>query len=243
MEYNSAVDYYDLVMSFAKENPSYAKEVWSGNHSCYLEHICYMDDFTFHPSFISRKFSKDFRNNFWWKWFVSDVKQQAASRVAFTCAKNAILNSLDIKDSYLFITVNFDDSSNITAKKMLDIAQKLCKLRYFVSGKYVLEKFREQEGIHHHIHFLVKTSTREKVSDICKAIYKPKYVKDYVKGIQFIDIKNPYAANASKRAQAYDVYDKYVSGDKQSSKLPYVAKDRKWRDENFIEHLYEFLNV
>jgi len=239
MQYNSLVDYFDLAKSFARDNSSYAKEVWSDNHSCYLEHICYMDDFTF----VNKKFTNDFRNNFWYKWFVSDVKQQAASRVAYQCAKNQILNSLDIKDSFLFITLNFDDSTTITAKKMLDIAQKVCKLRYFVSGHYVLEKFREKEGIHHHIHFLVKTATREKVSDICKAIYKPKYVRDYVKGIQFVDVKSPFAAKIEKRAQPYEACLKYVSGDKQTAKLPYIEKDRVWRDENKIDHLYEFLNV
>lgn len=235
MNYNPEIDYFEIMLSFACENKKHDIAVWGAHCTEYSQQIYLVDKSS--SGYFER--NPGSRNIFWFNWYCTDYADAERKKQQYRLVSDSMSQLYKVNESYLFITLNFDDTTTINGNKMLDIASRVVKLGFFVSGMYVLEKFREKEGIHHHVHFLVITKKRLKLSDVSKAIYKPKYVKDYVKGINFVDIKSPFG-KGDKKARSYEDCEKYVSGDKRMEKLAYVAKDIIWREQLGLEHLYKF---
>lgn len=146
----------------------------------------------------------------------------------------AIRSLQNTQPMYAFITVGWNEQT-VTAKNMLMASQNILNLKYFSTAYMVLEKHREN-GIHHHTHYLVEFLEKFHVSKLLGWIYQTKGVKAICLKQNFIDYLGPQ--NDKKPYQTYQVYFGYINGNKQESKLRYVADDKKWRLENNIKDLY-----
>lgn len=142
------------------------------------------------------------------------------------------------EDHWAFITVGFNEQT-ITPSKMLSVSKKISELKYFKSCEFVLEKHREN-GIHHHTHFLVRFHGKQYLSKMLGWVYQVRGMKDVCLKREFIDILGPL--NKKKDFQSYQIYHEYIRGNKRDQKLKYVELDRKWREENGIDHLYSLKN-
>lgn len=145
------------------------------------------------------------------------------------------LNAVGAADSdFAFITIGWNPQE-ILPDVMLRLSLSIFRLKYFRSCDMVLEKYRAN-GEHYHTHFLVKFVDKYPPSKIIGWIFQTKGVKKYVLGKQFID----YKGSGKKVSCAdYVTYHNYVRGIKKPEKMPYVEKDRQWREECMIQHLYE----
>lgn len=136
--------------------------------------------------------------------------------------------SFDADMLWAFITIGFNEQT-VTPQKMKSVSENVAGLKYFKECSYVLEKFREN-GIHHHTHFLVKFHKKEYKSKVIDWIFQTKGLKEICLSKSFIDIKGPL--NSQKGYQTYALYEQYILGNKQESKLPYCVKDEEWRKKN-----------
>lgn len=127
---------------------------------------------------------------------------------------------------WYFVTINFDD--NIVTDDVETLAfntsvRKIYNTPIFSNVRFVCEKFRKEEGIHRHIHMLVDSSAPK--SRVIQQVFQK--VKKYCGSDRFIDVKNWTNANR-------EVYEEYIRGNKQSSKMEYVEKDKAWRQQKKI---------
>jgi len=146
--------------------------------------------------------------------------------------------SSEVKQFYCFLTINYNDQTNIDIKIMHRIAQQILGQKNVLTAKYVHEKHRKEEGIHHHTHFLITTEKYISAGDMIDPIFKISAIKNYVGSRNFIDC---VVAHARKNnAHAYADYEKYINGDKKEEKMKYIILDRAWRIETGYEHQYEY---
>lgn len=132
------------------------------------------------------------------------------------------------KSKYFFVTVGFDDKT-ITVPKIKKFRESVLKMAGVKFHSHVVEKFRRNDKgdiyEHHHMHFLIETD-----------YYKAKVVQYFytkatnklntvVAAKSFIDVKND---------ASFEVYEKYISGEKKQEKMACVEMDKKWRLENEI---------
>lgn len=155
-----------------------------------------------------------------YEYMVTKAEQELLRRQAKSLVQT-ILSPDTTNTKWAFVTVNFDDTriTDATEVKILNQAvNKIINTPGLTNAKYVVEKFRKEEGIHRHIHFLFDTELRK--SKIIQYIFQK--VKDHVVGPQFIDVKT-YKDNKKS------VYEDYVRGVKRDEKMEYVEADRRWR--------------
>jgi len=153
-----------------------------------------------------------------------------------------------VPSNWIFMTVNFDDKTNINGHIMLSLARKVCGINatagvpLFTSGIFSLEKNRRDEFgkdyIHHHVHFLLNLSMHLRVSKILEKVFAVAGLKEYCKKISFIDIKTPDAKKYENRAQPYEVCEKYVMGLKCDDKAECIGADILWRLSLGLETYY-----
>lgn len=137
---------------------------------------------------------------------------------------------------WAFITLNFDDSNNPTVKQIMTAVTKTLEKPFFIEVTAVVERHRT-DGIHLHSHFLVKFAKKISPTRIIDGIYALRSVQAVLREKNFIDYLGPQ--KPEKYHAPFDVYYNYVRGLKKEQKMPYVEQDRKWREENNIQHLYE----
>jgi len=138
--------------------------------------------------------------------------------------------------NWAFVTVGFNEQT-ITVPQMLAVSSNISKFKHFTSGKYVLEKFRTN-GIHHHTHFLVDLDCKYTPSKLAQDLFKTKGLSKICLSASFIDVK--MLTNKKNKAQPRAVYEDYLEGIKQESKMACVYKDREFRKENNIQDAYIF---
>lgn len=166
---------------------------------------------------------------------------------------NIIQRSLDVVPDlgqWVFLTVGFDDKTNIDGHIMLLLAQKICKVNLkkgvplFSSGIFNLEKHRKDKSgadyIHHHAHFLLNLTEHTRASKIVELIFKASGIKEFCKQQNFIDVKTPNAKDYAKRAQPYPVCDNYIHGIKSGEKQECVGADILWRQSLGLDTIYEY---
>jgi len=149
----------------------------------------------------------------------------------------ANLNKTDSSDfAWAFVTVNWDDN-NVTVAKMLKASKSIFEKPWVASGSLmVLEKHRKDEGIHHHTHYLIKFDEKKEPSRVIDETWKSAGVKSICREKNWVDYIGPQ--KAKKGFRPYQTYYNYIHGQKTEEKMPYVEKDRTWREENNIEHIY-----
>lgn len=142
-----------------------------------------------------------------------------------------------VEDFYwAFITLNFDDSNNPSIKQILTAVSKTLEKPFFINVIAVVERHR-QDGIHLHSHFLVKFPKKISPTRVIDGIYALRSVQAVLREKNFIDYLGPQKPD--KYHAPYQVYYDYIHGIKKDEKMPFVEQDRKWREENNIQHLYE----
>lgn len=126
---------------------------------------------------------------------------------------------------WAFVTVGFNDSivTDVNETGVFNtVVAKVISTTGFMDVKFVCEKHRVN-GIHRHIHFLIRTELRK--SKIIQYIHQK--TKQYTYGIQCVDVK-------TYKDGRLEVYENYIKGEKKEEKMSCVEKDRIWRREKQI---------
>lgn len=123
-----------------------------------------------------------------------------------------------------FVTVGLNHQT-WSVSSGVKLIESILSFDWVDKAQAVFELHREN-GIHPHIHFLIESNLSK--SKILEKIWACKGIKKIVLQKSFIDYK-----------LAMPYHDKYILGDKTEDKIIYVNKDRVWRVENNIKHLYE----
>lgn len=148
------------------------------------------------------------------------------------------INSKNNEDfPWAFVTINWDDN-NVTVAQMKKASATIFGKPWVGNGSLmVLEKHRKDEGIHHHTHLLLKFTEKKNPSRVIDEIFMSAGVRAICREKNWVDYLGPQKPKKGHRP--YQVYYDYVHGNKCEEKMPYVEKDRSWREENNIEHIYE----
>jgi hypothetical protein len=186
-----------------------------------------------HPTFVP-KYSEDYTLPYY------DILRELYNHPACSneFAKKCLVSDLDWKkksekllnELYFtqptkhFVTIGFNHQT-WTVGKCVALIQNILTFDWITGAKCVFEKHREN-GEHPHVHLLIDSILPK--SKILEKIWAAKGIKKLVLKKSFIDYK-----------PAMDYHEKYILGDKQEAKIPYIEKDRIWRQENQINHLYE----
>jgi len=227
LAYNPIIRYAEQVIEFAKSNRQF-----DGNPDYYLD-MCNTVKMIEGSRHVTE--SKIDRNVVWFNWH----KQQRIQKERIRIDRLIVEQSLaPPDDAYVFITVGFDDKTDIDYPKMCGIADQILRLngsKFVKTCDYVIEKHRGTEDgtiyIHHHIHFLVIMAERMKRSKIIESIFKLAGIKKYCTKPNFIDVKTPGHKDFDKRARPYaDLYN-YVKGIKTTSKQKCLELDTAWRNQ------------
>lgn len=132
------------------------------------------------------------------------------------------------REYWAFITIGYDDSTDIDYKKMVEMSNDILDMDIFLSSQVSHEKYR-LDGIHHHTHMLVFFKSKQYKSKVIDWIYQKlnkKKFKKYIKGKQSIDYKD------ASSTTSLSTYRKYIVGEKVGNKMECVEKDRQWRIES-----------
>jgi len=238
--YDENKDYLSLLLKFAKEH-----KVWGEStdyHHEITNTIAHMQKKPFCDIIVNK-------NLFWFRWYSAQIAEERKLKIQH----NEVMRSLEIipdLGQWVFMTVGFDDKTNIDGHIMLSLAQKVCRVNLkkgvplFSSGIFNLEKHRKDKSgqgyIHHHAHFLLNLTEHTRASKIVELVFKVSGLKEFCKTLNFIDIKTPNAKDYSKRAQPYPVCDNYIHGIKSGEKHECVGDDILWRQSLGLDTFYEY---
>lgn len=234
MAYNSSTNYFLQLMEFARLHPNFNSD--HSGERVYALRLSVMQKSML--SNISIAFTDEDYNKFWYKWLTADIMLAKTLVEGLKLTISEIVKGDPLQDNWIFLTLNFNDTEYISAQKMLHFAQEICKKEWVGSATYVIEKHRCQ-GIHHHIHLLIDLNIHQRKGKIIELVYKIAGLKKYCAGKQYIDVKCAKDLDRAPR----EVYENYVRGDKKEEKMVHVLSDRKWRKENLIEDLYNYVKV
>lgn len=211
---NAEIDYLTLHYQFISANKTFCETLRHGNSDfTYLEMMRDFYNFLpvqFEPQIIA------------YKMLISDASELRRSQSRLAEIRK-LTNLSESEENWAFITIGYNDSI-VTPQHMKNISTKVLSLKHWTESRSVHEKFRES-GIHHHTHFLVRTSSKIPKSKIIQYVFQT-CDKKQVSDKRYIDVKT------SKDGRSYSDYVKYISGDKRESKLQYCEKDAEWRKNN-----------
>lgn len=233
LSYDECINYAELVIDFARAN-----RMFLGNADYYVDTFRTVT----HINGLTKKELKGInRNIVWYNWH----KGQLLAKERIRLDKLAVLRHLaPPTDSFVFLTVGFDDTTDIGYLKMQHFADKILHLnggKFVMTADFVLEKHRTNKKgemyIHHHIHFLIIPEEKLSRSKIAELVLKIGGIKKYCKQKNFVDIKTPNHSDLEKRAQPYAVLYNYVKGIKTSEKTVCLQNDKAWR-ETYPTHVH-----
>lgn len=208
------VDYVVLHYQFISANKTFCETLRHGNSD--LTYLEMMRDFY---NFIPVQFNVNVTA---YKMLISDASELRRSQSRLAEIRR-LTNLSESDENWAFITIGYNDQI-ITPQHMKNISNKVSSLKHWTEFKFVHEKFRES-GIHHHTHFLVRTSSKIPKSKIIQYVFQT-CDKKQVSDKRYIDVKT------SKDGRSYKDYEKYISGDKQERKLSFCKQDSEWRKIN-----------
>lgn len=220
---------FDLCCLFVTVN----RQTYYGNYEQSMQALCNADTFM-RKELTIPQYKRDpdlFREAF----FAGTYSSFLSWKKRFDETRRIVIHDMNENTNlgkWFFITVGYDDKS-ITDEKIIKFSQKVAELKYWDEVNYVNEKFRRSEAgeimIHHHTHYLVKTSLPK--SKVVQYVYQT--VKSCVVGQQFVDVKS-----YKDKVGTYEQKLKYIQGEKIESKMECVEMDRKWRQEKGIPSSY-----
>lgn len=130
---------------------------------------------------------------------------------------------LDIKHQH-FITIGFNHQT-WSIDKCVAVIEKIMSFSWILKGRAVFELHRSN-GEHPHCHFLIECL--EPKSKILEKLWATKGLKKVVLSKSFIDYK-----------EVNHNHSNYIMGIKQEDKMPFVEKDKEWREANNIKEYWE----
>lgn len=225
--YDSTADYVTEHLNWIKQHPNFRNSEYHEYNKTYWE-VMYL---VYYPGTV-------WRNLLAFRFRYVDEQSLKKQNEVSDMFSRLIAEESTITDNsnWAFVTVGFNEQT-ITVPQMLAVSANISKFKHFISGKYVLEKFRTN-GIHHHTHFLVDLACKYTPSKLAQDLFKIKGLSKICMGATFIDVK--MLTNKRNKAQPRSVYENYVEGIKQESKMNCVYKDREWRKQNNIQDIYVF---
>jgi len=245
LEYEPSVDYRMLLLEFASKNKHLLCSNFQDTVDVYLDMVrkragttVWDYGLTVHTIFpLAQKKSVNEK--------IYDY--YSALEYMLYCRNNAMKKKYS-STNYIFLTVNFDDTTKINGNIMLSLARQVCHVNaeagvpLFTSGIFVLEKNRKDDKgklyIHHHVHFLFNLSVHLRASKIAEKVFALAGMKDYCKKVNFIDVKTPNAKKIENRAQPYEVCEAYVMGQKCDDKAECIGADILWRLSLGLDDVY-----
>jgi len=200
----------------------------------------------------------DKRNRFWYDWVVNNIKKlyrkkHQMSMKTMMATVESLNKPQDTEPIWAFITVGFDDAKiagnvDLFHSRVRQICAAVANKSYgkdaVKSVEYVIEKHRKDEAgetyIHHHCHFLFVFNKKVPPSDMRNKIWATAGIKEFVAATNFIQYDGPQKPRRAgeKPLPPFLVLFNYIRGDKTPQKLSCIEKDRFWRNEVGIEHLY-----
>lgn len=246
--YDPLVDYFDMACKYEKlsEGDTYNVETMLQINSRLADNTrIRMADGTVNIS-AGLKLKNEEINEFWYKWTIRLLRTRNQRKKMDTKDMDRLVAKLNSPDAsqdimYAFITLNFDDEKiSMAPDKFL---KWLPRISYKVANKnyeenkirtceYIFEKHRVN-GIHHHAHFLFTFHEKIAPSKMINKIWEIAEIKDFIVDKNFVDYKGPQKAPCAP----YEYYYGYIRGDKREEKLPCVALDVAWRNNNKLIHL------
>ena len=230
--YNSSVNYFLQLLEFARLHPNFNADHLGdpkyGNRLVIMQESLLQSQRSL--------WGPDDHNKFWHRWLQSDIILAKRLTDGLKLTINEILVGDPLQDNWIFLTLNFNDTEPITGNKMLHFAQEICKKDWVAKASFVIEKHRVQ-GIHHHVHMLIDLNIHQRKGKTIELVYKIAGLKKYCSGKQYVDVKCSKDISRAPR----DVYENYVLGNKKEEKMIFVCNDRKWRKENNLQDLYEYI--
>jgi len=242
LEYDANVDYSMLLLLFAKKNPCLLCSNFEQTVDAFLQMVKgkrsgYSFAASVYPSPVSISVNKKI------------YEYYSALEYMLYCRNNALKKRVD-PTNYIFLTVNFDDTTKINGNIMLSLARQICAVNaeagvpLFTKGIFVLEKNRKDKAgkiyIHHHIHFLFILSMHLRPSKIAEKVFAVAGMKDFCKKVNFVDVKTPNAKKIENRAQPYEVCERYVMGQKCDDKAECIGADILWRLSLGLDDCYKY---
>lgn len=127
-----------------------------------------------------------------------------------------------------FITITTDKSRNVTHRDMMDFMLFMRdKCKWVVDFRGSIENHKEN-GELLHCHFIIQPDDTilygSKVKD---KLWSMRICNKMIGGSNYIEYRS-----------YMEVHEDYIRGNKQASKLPLVEKDRQWREDKGIPHLF-----
>jgi len=231
-EYIPTVDYRMQLLEFAKKNPSLLCSNFEETVDQFLHLVRYHDNVNYQ---IYLYFSS--------VEFMGETRRRDAQLLA---SKKDVVT----KGNYIFLTIGFDDKTDINGHIMLSFARKVCAVNatagvpLFTSGIFVLEKNRKDDKgklyVHHHVHFLLNLTMHLRVSKIIEKIFAIADLKKYCKKTSFIDVKTPDAKKLENRARPYEECEQYIMGLKCDDKAECIGADILWRLSLGLDDFYGY---
>jgi len=240
LEYEPSVDYQMLLLEFASKNKHLLCSNFEQTVDAFLDMVRgkragYSLGASIYPPAANIPTNKKI------------YEYYSALEYMLYCRNNAMKKKYS-STNYIFLTVNFDDTTKINGNIMLSLARQVCHVNaeagvpLFTSGIFVLEKNRKDDKgklyIHHHVHFLFKLSVHLRASKIAEKVFALAGMKDYCKKVNFIDVKTPNAKKIENRAQPYEVCEAYVMGQKCDDKAECIGADILWRLSLGLDDVY-----
>jgi len=179
-------------------------------------------------------------NPFFYKWITGYAYREYVhgQKKSVMQQARAFLKTNQQKLRYMFVTIGFDDAA-ITPQKMLELSAKVAALSLFSKSEifYVLERHRHN-GIHHHVHFLIKPPVAIGRAQLIQKILQISTMSNFTRE-NFIDVECSWSPKPGKPMASYQELHNYVHGIKTSSKMEFVERDDEWRIKNDIDKIYK----
>lgn len=223
-EYDPNTDYVTLHLDWVKKHKSFKPKgglpIAPGEHkskfNTYLEYLEYMyrECYKQHKTaYTLLKMDTEFFK----------VDEDIDDKVA------AVLG--EVPTEKYFVTFNYNDD-NFDLGKIMPALKRLFKKTYIIQAEAVFE-YHGKNNNHPHIHCIFEIKGPDRTPGRFKKTLKTTQLYSLLNADNFLDIKK-YDANR---------HEDYLEGNKRGSKLLNVEKDKAWRDELGLLHLYTKENI
>jgi len=211
------MDYKSLHLKWLNKTPSFVPKFANQFSEPYYEIISEL----YRRPFITNDIARQF--------FAADMRWHSASDAHILQLQK--INSKGTPMSPLFITIGFNHQTwNIPG--CVKVIQNIIQFEW-IASIYAVFEYHRQNGVHPHAHMIIIPAISLSKSKVLEKLWAAGGIKkvvlnnNYNQCSTFVDYKI-----------AEDYHYKYIKGEKQESKMPFVLKDIQWRKENNIDDFF-----